>query len=242
LKTSVTADLRMTFDLVFRISKIPNVARLAVWGAIYSYSWCMESRVVSYQSTPYFEMAPLDESTRGIRLWKSSFVFTTNHSGLQLQGASSIDNNPIAGLRDPQVRHLQIFYTSDLNMRGFTCWEGLPVQRKIWFYSMHILCNEHEINDVLRTLEVPKRLFPNVRIRCLFKWRNTLSVISNIVFWCSSMLLHVSVFISFCFQWKFTSCLEKQWRLTIVGTINNFGQFIGFPVAGYFSDKWVPFI
>lgn len=38
-------------------------------------------------------------------------------------------------------------------------------------------------------------------------------------------------------EWKFTSCLEKQWRLTIVGTVNNIGQFVGFPLAGYFSDK-----
>jgi len=45
------------------------------------------------------------------------------------------------------------------------------------------------------------------------------------------------MFIEFCFQWQFTSCFGQQWRLTIVGTINNIGQFIGFPVAGYFSDK-----
>lgn len=38
-------------------------------------------------------------------------------------------------------------------------------------------------------------------------------------------------------EWQFTSCFGQQWRLTIVGTINNLGQFIGFPVAGYFSDK-----
>ncbi|PNF42896.1 Organic cation transporter protein [Cryptotermes secundus] len=38
-------------------------------------------------------------------------------------------------------------------------------------------------------------------------------------------------------EWKFTSCFEKQWRLTIVGTVNNIGQFVGFPVAGYFSDR-----
>lgn len=38
-------------------------------------------------------------------------------------------------------------------------------------------------------------------------------------------------------EWKFTSCLGKQWRLTIVGTVNNVGQFIGFPLAGYFSDR-----
>ncbi|XP_021942805.1 organic cation transporter protein-like [Zootermopsis nevadensis] len=38
-------------------------------------------------------------------------------------------------------------------------------------------------------------------------------------------------------EWKFTSCFEKQWRLTIVGTVNNIGQFVGFPLAGYFSDR-----
>ncbi|XP_069690614.1 organic cation transporter protein-like [Periplaneta americana] len=38
-------------------------------------------------------------------------------------------------------------------------------------------------------------------------------------------------------EWNIASCTEKPWRLTIVGTINNVGQFIGFPLAGYFSDK-----
>ncbi|XP_021914902.1 organic cation transporter protein-like [Zootermopsis nevadensis] len=38
-------------------------------------------------------------------------------------------------------------------------------------------------------------------------------------------------------EWNFTSCFETQWRLTIVGTVNNIGQFVGFPLAAYFSDR-----
>ncbi|XP_024086293.1 solute carrier family 22 member 4-like isoform X2 [Cimex lectularius] len=32
-------------------------------------------------------------------------------------------------------------------------------------------------------------------------------------------------------------CGENHWKLTLVGTINNIGQFIGMPLAGIFSDK-----
>jgi hypothetical protein len=38
------------------------------------------------------------------------------------------------------------------------------------------------------------------------------------------------------FQWNIT-CAEHEWKLTLVGTVNNVGQFIGFPLAGIFSDR-----
>ncbi|KAJ9596866.1 hypothetical protein L9F63_012122 [Diploptera punctata] len=38
-------------------------------------------------------------------------------------------------------------------------------------------------------------------------------------------------------EWDIT-CDENQWKITLVGTVNNIGQFIGYPVAGYFSDRW----
>ncbi|KDR22927.1 Solute carrier family 22 member 21, partial [Zootermopsis nevadensis] len=37
-------------------------------------------------------------------------------------------------------------------------------------------------------------------------------------------------------EWNIT-CEENEWKLTLVGTVNNVGQFIGFPLAGFFSDR-----
>jgi OCT family organic cation transporter-like MFS transporter 4/5 len=37
-------------------------------------------------------------------------------------------------------------------------------------------------------------------------------------------------------QWDIT-CEDNQWALTMVGTVNNVGQFIGMPIAGLISDK-----
>ncbi|XP_069690607.1 solute carrier family 22 member 4-like isoform X2 [Periplaneta americana] len=37
-------------------------------------------------------------------------------------------------------------------------------------------------------------------------------------------------------EWDIT-CEENRWALTIVGTINNVGQFIGMPIAGMVSDR-----
>ncbi|XP_050436536.1 solute carrier family 22 member 21-like isoform X2 [Adelges cooleyi] len=33
-------------------------------------------------------------------------------------------------------------------------------------------------------------------------------------------------------------CEENKWKLTMVGTINSIGQFIGIPLAGFISDKY----
>jgi hypothetical protein len=38
------------------------------------------------------------------------------------------------------------------------------------------------------------------------------------------------------FQWDLT-CEENLWKLTIVGTVNNVGQFIGLSVVGLVSDR-----
>lgn len=38
-------------------------------------------------------------------------------------------------------------------------------------------------------------------------------------------------------QWDFT-CDANRWKLTLVGTINNVGQFVGLMFAGYISDRW----
>ncbi|XP_021942807.1 organic cation transporter protein-like isoform X1 [Zootermopsis nevadensis] len=40
-------------------------------------------------------------------------------------------------------------------------------------------------------------------------------------------------------EWNIT-CEENEWKLTLVGTVNNVGQFIGFPLAGFFSDRLLP--
>lgn len=34
------------------------------------------------------------------------------------------------------------------------------------------------------------------------------------------------------------SCPEDEWKLTLVGTINNIGQFVGMPLGGYISDRY----
>jgi hypothetical protein len=41
-----------------------------------------------------------------------------------------------------------------------------------------------------------------------------------------------------CFKWDLT-CEENLWKLTIVGTVNNIGQFVGLSVVGLVSDRWV---
>ncbi|PSN47341.1 hypothetical protein C0J52_20014 [Blattella germanica] len=41
-----------------------------------------------------------------------------------------------------------------------------------------------------------------------------------------------------CVQWEWDiTCEDNRWALTIVGTINNIGQFIGMPIAGLLSDR-----
>lgn len=37
-------------------------------------------------------------------------------------------------------------------------------------------------------------------------------------------------------EWNIT-CDENQWMLTLVGTINNIGQFIALPLSGFISDR-----
>jgi hypothetical protein len=37
-------------------------------------------------------------------------------------------------------------------------------------------------------------------------------------------------------QWNIM-CDNNEWKLTLVGTVNNVGQFVGFPLAGLFSDR-----
>lgn len=37
-------------------------------------------------------------------------------------------------------------------------------------------------------------------------------------------------------EWNIT-CEENTWRLTMVGTVNNLGQFFCLPLTGYVSDK-----
>lgn len=32
-------------------------------------------------------------------------------------------------------------------------------------------------------------------------------------------------------------CDDNKWKLTLVGTVNSIGQFIGIPLAGFISDK-----
>jgi len=34
-------------------------------------------------------------------------------------------------------------------------------------------------------------------------------------------------------------CEENKWKLSMVGTVNSIGQFVGIPLAGFISDKWV---
>ncbi|KFB47856.1 AGAP012383-PA-like protein [Anopheles sinensis] len=34
------------------------------------------------------------------------------------------------------------------------------------------------------------------------------------------------------------TCAENDWKLTLVGTVNNIGQFVALPIAGYFSDRF----
>ncbi|KAL5242557.1 hypothetical protein ACI65C_009967 [Semiaphis heraclei] len=33
-------------------------------------------------------------------------------------------------------------------------------------------------------------------------------------------------------------CKNNKWKLTIVGTLNNFGQFVSLPISGFLSDKY----
>ncbi|XP_069682753.1 organic cation transporter protein-like isoform X2 [Periplaneta americana] len=44
-------------------------------------------------------------------------------------------------------------------------------------------------------------------------------------------------------EWGLT-CEENEWKLAMVGSVNNIGQFIGYPLAGFFSDRhgtgWTP--
>jgi hypothetical protein len=37
-------------------------------------------------------------------------------------------------------------------------------------------------------------------------------------------------------QWDFT-CEANRWKLTLVGTVQNIGQFVGLIFAGYISDR-----
>lgn len=39
-------------------------------------------------------------------------------------------------------------------------------------------------------------------------------------------------------QWDLT-CEENLWKLTMVGTVNNIGQFVGLAGVGIVSDRWV---
>lgn len=32
-------------------------------------------------------------------------------------------------------------------------------------------------------------------------------------------------------------CEDKKWMLTLVGTVNNIGQFLGIPISGVIADK-----
>lgn len=32
-------------------------------------------------------------------------------------------------------------------------------------------------------------------------------------------------------------CQENDWKRTLVGTLNNAGQFIGLPIGGFLSDR-----
>jgi OCT family organic cation transporter-like MFS transporter 4/5 len=32
-------------------------------------------------------------------------------------------------------------------------------------------------------------------------------------------------------------CEDNKWKLSMVGSINNFGQFIGIPISGVIADK-----
>ncbi|XP_058126789.1 organic cation transporter protein-like [Anopheles ziemanni] len=34
------------------------------------------------------------------------------------------------------------------------------------------------------------------------------------------------------------TCAQNDWKLTLVGTVNNIGQFVALPIAGYFSDRF----
>ncbi|XP_053690010.1 organic cation transporter protein-like [Sabethes cyaneus] len=34
------------------------------------------------------------------------------------------------------------------------------------------------------------------------------------------------------------NCPENDWKLTLVGTVNNIGQFVALPIAGYLSDRF----
>ncbi|XP_069682785.1 organic cation transporter protein-like isoform X3 [Periplaneta americana] len=40
-------------------------------------------------------------------------------------------------------------------------------------------------------------------------------------------------------EWGLT-CEENEWKLAMVGSVNNIGQFIGYPLAGFFSDRLLP--
>lgn len=34
-------------------------------------------------------------------------------------------------------------------------------------------------------------------------------------------------------------CEENKWKLSMVGSVNNFGQFVGIPISGIIADRWV---
>ncbi|XP_066993627.2 solute carrier family 22 member 2 [Anabrus simplex] len=38
-------------------------------------------------------------------------------------------------------------------------------------------------------------------------------------------------------EWNLT-CEDNQWQLTLVGTVNSLGQFVGLPLVGFFSDRF----
>lgn len=44
------------------------------------------------------------------------------------------------------------------------------------------------------------------------------------------------IYFIYCMQFGLM-CEDNKWRLSMVGSINNFGQFIGIPISGVMADK-----
>lgn len=62
------------------------------------------------------------------------------------------------------------------------------------------------------------------------------TILDEVIFWIKNQRIF-SIIHSFPYpQWGFT-CDVNRWKLTLVGTIQSSGQFIGLIFAGYISDR-----
>lgn len=64
------------------------------------------------------------------------------------------------------------------------------------------------------------------------------ALFTNETEWCAEYM-YPNRDLSIMTEWDLTSCsVDNAWRLTLVGTLNNFGRIIGVPLSGCFSDKF----